>query len=298
MSNTITLTVTDNNLPLATLRAIFASDNPQLGLQKMSQYFQDLQSGSVSGSVSPKLNNGNGVQASATLTVATGVATDTATVDGVALTCVDHRETTNVTFTADTAGSLNSTFFTFEDQPGTHKGYVWFNINSAGVDPAPVGRTGYAVAGATGATAATLATAAIAATAAAVGVKVSAGASGHAIFTTSAPGVATRVTDGSAATSFTFTRSITGSALTTAQYQVYTTDTLTAADLARAINANASMSPYVTATSALGVVTVTAIAYGTAGNGTGLAATGGVSASATQLSGGTNDTSAITYQVA
>jgi hypothetical protein len=298
MSNTITLTITDNNIPIATLNHIFNNDNPQLGLQRMSQYFQNLQSGAVSGKAVALMNTGNAVRASGTLTVSSGVATDTAVVAGTTLTCIDKRETTNVTFTADTAGSLNSKFFTFEDQPGTNKYYVWFNINSAGVDPAPTGRTGFAVAGATGASAATLATAAVAACASAVGVTVAAGAAGHVIFTTKAPGVATKVTDGSAATSFTFTRSITGSALTAAQYQVFTSDTLTAADLVRAINANTSMNPFVSAANVAGVVTVTAVAYGISGNTIATTASGGVSAGGALLTGGTADTSAITYQVA
>lgn len=298
MSNSITLTVTDNKLPVASLNDVFANDNKQLGLQKMSDYFQGMGSGTYSASASVKMNNGNAAKATGTLTVSSGAVNDTATVCGITLTCVDHRETTNVTFQADSAGSLNSKFFTFQDQPGTNKYYLWFNINSAGVDPAVAGATGIVVAGATGATAATLATAAVAACAATVGVTVAAGASGHIVITDNAPGVATKVTDGSAATSFTFTRSITGSALTSAQYQLYGTDTLIAADLARAINANTSINPYVSAAGALGVVTVTAVEYGIRGNGYTLAATANVAAGAAQLSGGTNDSSAISYQVA
>lgn len=298
MSNTITLTLTDNNIPVASLNGVFAGDNTQLCLQRMSQYFQALQSGAVSGKVSAKMNNGNAAKASGTITVASGAVNDTATVTGIALTCVDHRETTNVTFTNDTSGSLNSKFFTFQDQAGVNKYYLWFNINSAGVDPAVAGATGIAVAGATGALAATLATAAVTACAAVAGIAVTAGASGHIIITTLVAGVATKVTDGSAPTSFTFTRSITGSALTAAQYNVATSDTLTAASLALAINLNTSINPYVVATSSAAIVTVTSVLYGAHGNGYTLAGTTGNTASGAQLTGGANDTGALTYQVA
>jgi hypothetical protein len=69
----------------------------------------------------------------------------------------DAAEVTEMTFVADVGGSLNSTYFQFDTLKDRY--YVWFNINSAGVDPAIAGRTGIEVAGATGATADTLATA-------------------------------------------------------------------------------------------------------------------------------------------
>ncbi len=269
--------------------------SPQESVESFVTYLNKLALGCGQASVNMEVNTNASVSASGTLTVATGVAGDTATVNGTALTCVDHRETTNVTFTADTAGSLNSTFFTFQSQDAVNKYYMWFNINSAGVDPAVSGRTGIMVAGATGATAATLATAAVAAASATVGVAVVAGVSGHIIVRDTAPGVATAVADGTAATSFTFTRTITGSAVSSVQYEVYATDTLTAADLKRAINANTSMNPYVSATSALGVVTVTSLFPGVVGNTITLAATGGVAASAARLAGGTGGTSAIMH---
>lgn len=68
-----------------------------------------------------------------------------------------------VTLVADSGGSLNSTYFNFSTAGDTSLYYVWYNINSAGVDPAPAGRTGIQVAGATNATGTTLATATAAA---------------------------------------------------------------------------------------------------------------------------------------
>ena len=63
----------------------------------------------------------------------------------------------SITTVADISGSLNSTYFTFGGPTGTMF-YVWFNINSAGVDPAPPGLTGIEVSAATNASADTLAT--------------------------------------------------------------------------------------------------------------------------------------------
>lgn len=107
----------------------------------------------------------------------------------------------NVTCAADTAGSKNSTYWTFNSANDLYGYYVWYNINSAGVDPAVSGRTGIQVAGATGATAATLATATIAAivaSGAASYVAATAGASGHVILTNLQVGMCTAAANGTA----------------------------------------------------------------------------------------------------
>lgn len=67
--------------------------------------------------------------------------------------------TQTVAFVADVSGSLNNTYFLLNDEQGNGY-YVWFNINSAGTDPAIAGRTGVEVDGATNASAATLGSAA------------------------------------------------------------------------------------------------------------------------------------------
>lgn len=60
---------------------------------------------------------------------------------------------------ADVSSSLNSTYFLFHDSAGA-KRYVWFNVATAGVDPAPAGGwTGHVVAIAANATAGTVAAA-------------------------------------------------------------------------------------------------------------------------------------------
>ncbi len=116
------------------------------------------------------------------------------------------REVQTITAAADVAGSKNSTFWTFYTAGNLHGYYVWYNINSAGVDPAPAGLTGIEVDGATGATASTLGGAtrtAIAASAAGAFVTVS-GSTSACILTNVQSGSCTAAADGTAATSFTF----------------------------------------------------------------------------------------------
>jgi hypothetical protein len=125
---------------------------------------------------------------------------------GPAVTTQPSAEATNVTFAADSAGSLNSTYFTFNSGGDLYGYYVWFNINSAGVDPAVSGRTGIQVAGATNASAATLATAAITAINLVTSgiVTASAGASGHVVLTNVQYGDATDAANGTASPGFTY----------------------------------------------------------------------------------------------
>lgn len=108
----------------------------------------------------------------------------------------------NVTCVADSAGSKNSTYWTFNSAGNLYSFYVWYNINSAGVDPAVSGSTGIEVAGATNASAATLATATIAAinanATAAACVLATAGASEHLILTNLQPGTNTAAANGGA----------------------------------------------------------------------------------------------------
>lgn len=61
---------------------------------------------------------------------------------------------TTVVAVADVAGSLNNTYFLYASNTTAY--YVWFNINSAGVDPALSGRTGIQISAATNASASTL----------------------------------------------------------------------------------------------------------------------------------------------
>lgn len=112
-------------------------------------------------------------------------------------------ESTDITTVADVAGSLNSKYFTFSNGNNVINYYVWYNINSAGVDPAIPGKTGIMVAGATGATANTLATATRSALSAASNVTIT-GATNHVIITNNKMGATTNAADGGAPTGFGF----------------------------------------------------------------------------------------------
>ena len=112
-----------------------------------------------------------------------------------------------VTTVADSSGSLNSTYFTVYSAGNLQGFYVWFNINSAGVDPAPAGLTGIQVAGATNITANNLATAirsAVNANAAAASYFTISGATSNVIFTNIQPGSCTAAADGTAAPGFSY----------------------------------------------------------------------------------------------
>lgn len=121
------------------------------------------------------------------------------------------QEKQTITTVADSAGSLNSKFWTFYDAGNINGYYVWYNINSAGVDPAPAGLTGIAVAGATNATASTLGGATRTAIAAAVSTVTVTGTTSGVILLNTQAGVTTAAADGTAATSFTFAVNKTGS---------------------------------------------------------------------------------------
>lgn len=424
MANKKTLiTVTHGPESYETIRSRFihSSSVPRREMVAIRNYFHALAGEDRSASVNVQCDTGDAVYATGTFTIATGASGDTALTAGKTLTCVDHRETTNVTFAADSSGSLNSKYFTFQDQSGASKYYMWFDINNAGIDPAIAGRVGIKISGATGATAATLATAAVAATAgttfakatfnadssgnlnntyftfqdstgqnkgyfwfninsagtdpapagfpartgiqvrgatnataatlataaftaanltpgamsgfivvnassgvlniygldgsAAItrdgptvatstqfvfvqttnGVTITAGASGHIVVTDNVAGAATATLDGAGtSTGFTFTRSVTGSAVTNAQYNVGLTDTATAANLAAAINAKTDLVWVATATSAAAVVTVTSFFPGIVGNLITTTATSGVTAGASTLLNGALPTTVST----
>jgi hypothetical protein len=124
---------------------------------------------------------------------------------------VPINEVQTVTTVADVAGSLNSTFFTFFDAGNAHGYYVWYNINSAGVDPAPAGLTGIAVAAATGASANTIASNSRTAIAAAVASVSISGATNQIIISNLFPGSNTAAANGSASPGFSYSVGTAGS---------------------------------------------------------------------------------------
>lgn len=133
---------------------------------------------------------------------------------GTAVSAQVANEVVNVTCVADSSGSKNSTWWKFYSAGDVYGYYVWYNINSAGVDPAPAGLTGIEVDGATNASAATLATAtiaAIAASSAASYVTATAGASAHLILTNIQYGGCTAAANGTASYGATFSETQAGS---------------------------------------------------------------------------------------
>lgn len=115
-----------------------------------------------------------------------------------------------ITAVADSSGSLNSTYWVFYTAGNLYGYYVWYNINSAGVDPAPAGLTGIAVTGATGASASTLGGNTRTAIAAAVPYVTVTGATSAITISQLNPGTLTAAADSvAAATGFTFATSST-----------------------------------------------------------------------------------------
>jgi hypothetical protein len=119
------------------------------------------------------------------------------------------RQVQTVTTVADVAGSLNSKYFTFYDAGNAHGYYVWYNIKSAGVDPAIAGLTGIQVAAATAATANTIATATRAAINGVSGISVIAsGATNAVILTNTYPGTSTAAANAGGGASAGFSYSV------------------------------------------------------------------------------------------
>jgi hypothetical protein len=114
----------------------------------------------------------------------------------------DLYQSWKITTIADVAGSLNNQYFVFYEPSGT-KHYCWFNINSAGSDPAIASGTAHAVTGVTSATAAALASSISTVVDAVSGFDAT--VSGNVVTVThTAVGYAKPVHDGAADTGFTF----------------------------------------------------------------------------------------------
>lgn len=113
-----------------------------------------------------------------------------------------------IALVADSSGSLNNKYFFLYSANDTRKYYVWFNINSAGVDPVIPGYIAIPIVGATNASASTLGTA----MALAIGTTVASadfttGGTSTVTITNKALGPATYARDGNTVlpTGFTFT---------------------------------------------------------------------------------------------
>lgn len=104
------------------------------------------------------LRTGNNVTLSITLKEA-NVAKLTEILEAGGQTITPQVEITSVQCVADVAGSLNNKYFLLNAAEDSTEYYVWFNVNSLGVDPAVAGKTGLEVALATNATASAVASA-------------------------------------------------------------------------------------------------------------------------------------------
>lgn len=95
-------------------------------------------------------------------------------------------ESANITAVADTAGSLNSTYFLIDGADGDDW-YVWYD-NGGGVDPAPANRTGIHVVYTTADTANTIATLTRSALSACTSITTIGGSTSHITFVQSTAG--------------------------------------------------------------------------------------------------------------
>jgi hypothetical protein len=136
----------------------------------------------------------------------TSTVTGVQTVAPIADTGVRQAQT--VTTIADSSGSLNNTYFLLSSINKVTKAqknfYMWFDINSAGTDPAIAGRTGIHVTGATNASANTLASSMRTALNALTNDFAATGANAAVIITDVAFGPVTAAVDGAVPTGFTF----------------------------------------------------------------------------------------------
>ncbi len=118
-----------------------------------------------------------------------------------------------ITARADVGGDLNNTYFLINGANGTNW-YIWFNVNSAGVDPAIAGRTGIEVDLATAATATTVGAGIRTALASVTSVGTITGSTSHANFIQVTAGGNGSLTDGAVATGFTLAYTAATGALT------------------------------------------------------------------------------------
>lgn len=126
--------------------------------------------------------------------------------DEITGTTTSVAEERTVATVADSGGSLNSTYFHLYSATDATRYYVWYNVNSAGVDPAVTGATGIEVALSTGATANTVASATVAAINSSAGSDFTAsGATSPFTLNNDAAGSCTEASNGAASPGFTFT---------------------------------------------------------------------------------------------
>lgn len=284
MPNIATLIFTTDST-VGNLSDVFVHTNPNLALSNMQNYLAAIVSGSASASVNVKVNTGTSTVATKTVTVLTPVPGHILSVNGL-------------DFVADTDFDIGAS-------------------NTA---------TAANIANAINATANPLVYSLVSATSLANVVTLTArtfGSAGNMITVeggdtlapsgvgTAASGTFTIVngveTDTVEINGIVFTAVDDGNVIDPTDWELGANDTAAAVNLKNIINAHAELGPLILATSALGVVTLTAKEPGVLGNNITLAATGGniaesaatltggASTGLSRLTGGGNDTSSVTY---
>ena len=295
-NSNVTVTVTSAE-PVGNLNTIFASDNTVLAMTGIANYMNGLASGNKSGSLSVKVGNGNAVQASLTATLTSVAVGDILLLNGIAFTAVasgavagqfnlggsDSITATNLAaaITASTDLRVSGLFTASALSNVVTVVCIEYGVGGNAYDLEARGSGSIAIPGA--------------------GLV----ASGTLTFNNAGAATDTLTINGIA-----FTAVAAGAVGN--QWNVGASATLSAAAAAAAINASvtAGVTNYVYATASTGVLTLKADRSGLFGNeftiaggqasitASGVRLTGGTDSAVVNMSGGVNDSSAKTYQVA
>lgn len=298
MATKVKLDITSDLAP-GTLDSYFVSSDNRTGIQNISSFMDGLGGGSYAATIVATVYSANPAQATGTFTSASVAVDNTAVVEATTVTAKDGKEATTVTCVADVAGSLNDTYWTFS-APASNAAaetdfYVWYNVDDGGTDPEVPSATGIEVAIDADATDAQVAEAtAVAITAAASAFVTAVDTAEDIALRNKFYGTATNAANGAADPGFSFAVTNAGANLSATQFQIGDTDALTATALAACLTAQAALTPLVTATANLAVVTITAVDTGNEGNFINISATGNITASGVRLTGGTDGTASQT----
>lgn len=266
------------------------SGKRKTSLTNLSALFRKIAVGAKHGVVTLDARQ-SAVAASGSLTVAAIQANDTVTINGTVLTSKQQRATGTVTLanaSVDDTVTVNGVVFTAKATADLTAG----QFSQAGNDTADAASLAACINASTDASISGVVTATSSSDVVTIRA-VTAGTAGNSITLVSSNGTRLAVSGSGTLTG--------GIAVANNEFEAIGTDTQIATDLVRAIGASTTnlVSKHVSATSALGVVTLTAKQPGHAGNavtiatsnGTRLAITGGAS----RLTGGTDTLTSFTY---
>lgn len=291
---------------MATFRVTITSTNPtaaeirsNLGrhanVKQLIRFFRGLLVGACTGTLGISAD-ASATGAAGTVTAASVSANDTVVVGNQTFTAKDKSEKSPFTCVANTSSALNGLYFDVYEGSGAGTPVrIWFSTASVGEAPAtPTGGRLLNVD--------LVDNDADTAVATAIGAALADDAGLYATVSTNVVTVKNRTagntTNASAGTSgFTLGSITAGAALSTDEFNMSTENADTAASLVAAINANATASLYVLATSAAAVVTVTAIgkALGVIGNLLKLTSSNGTRLAVSVMASGAEDASAVSH---